>query len=199
MCLLELNHSGRKLELTSFTWERGQFENCEFCGVVALGILSVGGHAVRKRCTNCRHTEDLPLPILSKKAEYLDQFMFSLIYNVKNDGNLPLGHEAFAKEVYARLRLCVQLHQIFLPHSYIHHDETTIFNRVTDLRMLYEFFGGNVSLKDHRSVELAQILGFTEAFYDGKEPEISRSLDEVTDSSRDDWLPDMSVRPHPLD
>jgi len=145
------------------------------------------------RCTNCRFTEDLPLPRLNKKAVYLDQFMFSLIYNVKNNGNLPLGHEAFAKEVYDLLKCCVRLQQIFLPHSDIHHDETTVFHSATDFRMLYEFFGGNVTLKDHGSIELVQILEFLKAFFDNKEPEISFSLDEVTDSSRDEWLPDMHV------
>lgn len=156
-------------------------------------MLSAGGHTLTKRCTNCRHTEDFPLPKLSKKAVYLDQFMFSLIYNVKNGGNLPKGHEAFAKEVYARLRRCVLLQQIFLPHSDIHHDETTVFHSAVDFRGLYKFFGGDVSLKDRRNVELAQILDFAEAFFDGKEPEVSFSLDEVADDPRDAWLPDMHV------
>ncbi len=133
------------------------------------------------------------LPDLNKKAVYLDQFMFSLIYNVKNGGNLPKGHEAFAKEVYALLRRCVLLQQIFLPHSDIHRDETTVFHSPIDLRGLYEFFGGGVSLRGRRDVELAQTIKFAEAFFDGKEPEITFDLNEVAGSKRNEWLPDMHI------
>lgn len=158
-----------------------------------MGILSVGGHLLTKRCANCRNTMQIPLPELDKKAIYLDQFMFSMIYNVKNEGNLPKGHEAFAKEVYALLRRCVLLQQVFLPHSDIHHDETTVFHSPIDLRGLYEFFGGDVSLMDSRDVELLQDIQFAKAFFDDKEPDVSLGLDEIADSRRNEWLPDMHV------
>ncbi len=119
--------------------------------------------------------------------------MFSMIYNVKNEGNLPKGHEAFAKEVYALLRRCVLLQQVFLPHSDIHHDETTVFHSPKDLRGLYEFFGGDVSLMDSRDVELLQDIQFAKAYFDGKEPEVSFDIDEIVDSRRNEWLPDMHV------
>lgn len=146
-----------------------------------------------KRCTNCRATVKIPLPELDKKAIYLDQFMFSMIYNVKNQGNLPKGHEAFAKEVYALLRRCVLLQQVFLPHSDIHHDETTVFHSPIDLRGLYEFFGGDISLMDSRNVELMQDIQFANAYFDSAEPAISFDIDEIADSRRNEWLPDMHV------
>ena len=135
----------------------------------------------------------MPLPKLDKRAIYLDQFMFSMIYNVKNNGNLPKGHEAFAKEVYTLLRRCVLLQQIFLPHSDIHHNETTVFHSPIDLRGLYEFFGGDVSLVDSHNVELLQDLQFAKAYFDRKEPEVSLDIDEIADSRRNEWLPDMYV------
>jgi hypothetical protein len=191
------SYNGRRnieeADLTNFTWERGPFERCAGCGENTIGLLSAGGHVLTKRCTNCRRTVQIDLPKLSKKAVYLDQFMFSLIYNVKNDGNLPKGHEAFAKEVYLLLRRCVLLQQIILPHSDIHHDETTVFHSPIDLRGLYQFFGGDVSLRDRRHVELGQNIKFAEAFFDGKEPEVIFDLDEVADSDRDNWLPHMHV------
>ncbi|WP_324754297.1 hypothetical protein [Roseovarius sp. Pro17] len=119
--------------------------------------------------------------------------MFSMIYNVKIEGNLPKGHEAFAKEVYALLRRCVLLQQIFLPHSDIHHHETTVFHSAIDLRSLYEFFGGDVSLMDSRDVELLQDIQFAKAYFDGKEPEVSLDIDDIADSRRNEWLPDMHV------
>lgn len=146
-----------------------------------------------KRCTNCRATVQILLPELEKKAIYLDQFMFSMIYSVKNEGKLPKGHEAFAKEVYALLRRCVLLQQIFLPHSDIHHDETTVFHSPIDLRGLYEFFGGDVSLMDSRDVEILQNIQFATAYFDAAEPAVSFDIDEIAGSQRNEWLPDMHV------
>lgn len=146
-----------------------------------------------KRCKNCRATANVILPDLNKKAIYLDQFMFSLIYNVKNGGNLPIGHEVFAKEVYDRLRRCVLLQQIVLPHSDMHHDETTVFHSANDLRGLYEFFGGDIGLFDRKDVELAQTISFAEAFFDGKEPEISTNVGAISRDELNEWLPDMHV------
>lgn len=179
--------------MSGFTWERGPFTRCAKCEQTTMGILSAGGQLLTKRCTNCRATAQIPLPELNKKAIYLDQFMFSMIYNVKNDGNLPKGHEGFAKEVYALLRRCVLLQQIFLPHSDIHHDETTVFHSPIDLRGLYEFFGGDVSLMDSRDVELLQDIQFAKAFFDAAEPAVSLDLDEIADRRRNEWLPDMHV------
>lgn len=119
--------------------------------------------------------------------------MFSMIYNVKNEGNLPKGHEAFAKEVYTLLRRCVLLQQVFLPHSNIHHDETTVFHSPIDLRGLYQFFGGDVSLMDSRDVELLQDIRFAKAYFDAAEPAVSLDIDEIADSRRNEWLPDMHV------
>lgn len=180
-------------EKGKFTWERGPFEWCAGCGETTMGILSTRGDTLRKRCTTCRRSMRIPLPILNKKAVYLDQFMFSLIYNVQNGGSLPKGHEPFAKEVYTLLRKCVLLQQIFLPHSDIHHDETTVFHSPIDLRGLYEFFGGNVPLKDRQDVEISQYLSFAKAFFDREEPVLTFDLNEVTDSNRNDWLPDMHI------
>lgn len=116
-----------------------------------------------------------------------------MIYNVKNGGNLPKGHEAFAKDVYDLLRRCVLLQQIFLPHSDIHHDETTVFHSPIDLRELYKVFGGDVSLKDSHDVALSQNIQFAEAYFDGKEPNISFAIEKIADSRRNEWLPDMHV------
>jgi hypothetical protein len=73
-----------------------------------------------------------------------------------------------------------------LPHSDIHRRETIVYAQGKDLREFYEVFGGGVELKNRQSIELAQTLKFAEAFFGGHEPEISLSLDDVTDKSRDD-------------
>lgn len=180
-------------DITNFSWERGPFERCAECGDVAVGLLSAGGHHLTKRCKNCRQTVEVSLPELSKKTIYLDQFMFSSIYNVKNEGRLSKGHEAFAKEAYRLLRRCVLLQQITLPHSDIHNSETIVYHSPMNLRSLYESFGGDVSLRDHRDVEDAQMIAIAQAYFDEKEPNIAFDFDEITDDPWNDWLSDMHV------
>ncbi|WP_148078751.1 hypothetical protein [Histidinibacterium lentulum] len=179
--------------LSGFSWERGPFTRCANCLQPTMGILSAGGELLTKRCANCRATVQIPLPKLNKKAIYLDQFMFSMIYAIQNGGNLPKGHESFAKEVYALLRRCVVLQQVFLPHSDIHHDETTVFHSPIDLRGLYEFFGGDVSLMDSRDVELLQDIQFAKAYFDSAEPAVSFDLEQISDIERNEWLSDMFI------
>jgi len=179
--------------MTRFTGTHGPFEACHKCGHKTLGVLSVGGDVLNKRCTNCRAEVHVPLPPLRKKAMYLDQFLFSGIYKVRNSGRLPEGHEAFVKEVSERLARCVLLQQVVLPHSDIHRRETIVYAQGKVLREFYEIFGGGVELKNRQSIELAQTLKFAEAFFGGHEPEISFSLDDVTDKSRDDWLPTIHI------
>ncbi len=179
--------------MTRFNWAHGPFETCCECGRKTLGVLSVGGGILNKRCTNCRAEVSVPLPILRKKSLYLDQFLFCGIYKARNNGRLLDGHEAFVKEVSERLGRCVLLQQIVLPHSHIHHRETIVFAQGKDLSEFFEVFGGDVALKDGQSIELAQTLKFAKAFFNNQIPEISFSLDEVTNKSRDDWLPTMHV------
>ena len=61
-----------------FTWERPPFETCPKCrSPESFGVLSAGGNALRKRCTECRYSHGEMLPKLEKKVIYLDQFAFS--------------------------------------------------------------------------------------------------------------------------
>ena len=179
--------------MTKFTWECEPFIRCVKCQKMEMDILSIGGQFLNKRCTNCRATERVLLPELNKKAIYLDQFMFSTIYNVENKGNLQKGHEAFAKEVHRLLRRCVLLQQVFLPDSDIHHDETTVFRNSVGLRSSYEFFGGGISLMDSHDIKLRQNIQFAKAYFDDTEPVVTFDIDEITRDRRNVWLPQMHV------
>ena len=181
--------------MNEFTWGRGPFTQCSKCLQMTMGIISVQGQWLINRCTNsnCRAMPKTLLPELNKKAIYLDQFMFSIIFNIENDGKLQLGHETFSKEVYTLLKRCVLLQQIFLPHSDIHRDETTVFHKSMELRNLYEFFGGNISLKNSRDVKLSQTIQFAKAYFDGAEPTVSLDINDISSSRRNKWLPDTHI------
>ena len=79
---------------------------------------------------------------------YVDQCVFTLLFNVESGGRLPPGHENFAVEVHRRLKRLVLMQQILLHHSDVHHDETTVFHSAEQLRSCYEQFGSDARLMD---------------------------------------------------
>lgn len=179
--------------MKAFVWERGPFSNCAKCGEKTFGLLRAGGHSLTMRCSKCRYTLEEDLPPLDKKVIYLDQFVFSLLFNIESRGRVNPGHEAFAKKLHERLRRLVLLQQVILPHSDIHRDETTVFHSAIELREAYEFIGGDVQLTDTTTVEFNQIMDAAEAFLASKPLEFDFSVDEVLEDRRNDWLPDLHI------
>jgi hypothetical protein len=179
--------------MKGFTWERAPFSVCLICQKTTFGLLRAGGCTLTMRCSSCRHTENIALPPLDKKVIYLDQFVFSLLFNVASGGRLQLGHEAFATELHERLRRLVLLQQIILPHSDIHRDETAVYHSAMELREAYEFIGGDVSLSDTSDIELEQVLDAADAYLNGTPLSLNLSVDEVLESQRNEWLSDMHI------
>ncbi|NEI04168.1 hypothetical protein GUK34_04630 [Rhizobium leguminosarum] len=179
--------------MKTFTWERGPFFNCHNCSEKTFGLLRAGGQSLTMRCSKCRFTYDEDLPPLNKKVIYLDQFVFSLLFNVESGGPLHRGHEGFAKELHDRLRRLVSLQQIILPHSDIHRDETILFHSPVDLRAAYEFMGGDAQFVDTDEVELNQTMDAAEAFLTNKSLNLNLLVDQVLEERRNEWLPDMHI------
>jgi hypothetical protein len=176
-----------------FTWERAPFEACPACKRDTFGILSAGGDRVTLRCTECRYSRSEALPEVNKRAIYLDQSIFSLLFRVECRGRLLPGHEEFARELYRGIRRVVLLQQIVLPHSDVHHDETIVFRSANELRTTYERIGGDARLKDTRDVERMQMWEYVQAYIQQREPALSFDVDEVLITDRNDWLPDMHI------
>lgn len=179
--------------MKGFTWERGPFSLCPFCETETFGILHAGGHTLTMRCSDCRYSENIALPPVDKKVIYLDQFVFSLLFNVVSGGRLPIGHEAFAKELHKRLSRLVILQQIILPHSDIHRDETTVFHSPIELREAYEFIGGGVSLSGTSAVEIQQAQEAAYAYINGTPLSLNLSVDGILKNERNEWLSDMHI------
>src|SRR4051812_37532016 len=133
-----------------FTWERAPFGKCPACRRDTFGVLSAGGDHVTLRCTECGHSLSQALPQVDKAVIYVDQSIFSLLFRVEGGGRLPQGHEEFARELYERIRRVILLQQVVLPHSDVHHDETTVFHSANELRAAYERIGGDARLKNTR-------------------------------------------------
>ena len=103
------------------------------------------------------------------------------------------GHEKFSRELHRALRRVVLLQQAILPHSDVHQDETIVFHSASELQAAYELMGGDARLKDTRSVERMQMLEYVQAYIEQREPALSFDVDEVLETDRNDWLPDMHI------
>jgi hypothetical protein len=178
-----------------FTFERPPFTRCPApeCQRDTFGILSVGGDHVTLRCTECRYSHSETLPQVDKRAIYLDQSIFSQLFQLESGGRLLPGHEEFVRELFRLIRRVVLLQQVVLPHSDVHHDETIVFHSANKLQMAYERFGGDARLADTRDVDLMQMREYVQAYIEQREPVLSFDVDEVLETKRNRWLPDMHI------
>jgi hypothetical protein len=157
-------------------------------------MLSAGGDSMAMRCSSCRDTYQEILPKLNKRVIYLDQNLFSILYRVKTEGRLPIGHEALSREIYERIRRVVLFQQAVLPHSNLHSEETIIFSEGTDLRAFYEHVGGNIRLVPTHDVEIAQYVAFAEAYVAGQDPVVDFDVSNVVRGDKDAWLHDIHIQ-----
>jgi hypothetical protein len=104
-----------------------------------------------------------------------------------------MGHEEFARELYRRVRRVVLLQQVVFPHSDVHQDETIVFHSANQLREAYELIGGDARLMDTRDVERMQMWEYAQAYIEQREPAVSFDVDEILETCRNDWLPDMHI------
>jgi hypothetical protein len=167
---------------------------CPACRRDTFGILSAGGDHVTLRCTECRYSHSEALPEVENRVIYLDQSIFSFLFQVQSGGRLPPGHEEFSRELYRRIRHVVLLQQVVFPHSDVHRDETIVFHSANELRAAYELIGGDARLKDTRDVEEMQMWEYAQAYIEQREPALSFDVDEVLETDRNEWLPDIHIQ-----
>jgi hypothetical protein len=113
-------------------FERGPFKKCpnpKCVGEDTLGILitEAGGRALTRRCTRCRHTVRELLPEIDKKVIYLDQFVVSELFKVKNGVRRQDALTPFWTEAHRRVQRALLLQQAVFPDSNIHLEETILF------------------------------------------------------------------------
>lgn len=159
-----------------------------------MGILSARDNHVDLRCTSCGEAYSEVLPKLNKRVLYLDQNLFSILFKVQSGGRLPIGHEAFSKTAFEKLRRAVLLQQAIMPHSNLHSEETIVFADGVNLRAAYEHLGGGIRFVDTSHVEIAQVTEYANAYGEGCEPALSFDADEVLQRKKDSWLPDVHIQ-----
>ncbi|MCK1493484.1 hypothetical protein IVB14_24425 [Bradyrhizobium sp. 180] len=136
----------------------------------------------------------MPLPGLSKKVVYLDQFAISEIYKVKSGRRRPQsGAQAFWEEVTAQIDRAYLLQQVIFPGSNIHRDETIVSPWANELTLAHEMLSGDVSFENFEAVEREQVLDHAEAYLKRTKPALSFDVDQILKGERNNWLPDIHI------
>ena len=60
------------------------YRTCPKCSHGNFGVFIISGARYTRRCRDCWHTAEFPLPKLRKKIIYLDQFVISNLMKLKN-------------------------------------------------------------------------------------------------------------------
>lgn len=176
-------------------FERGPFRTCPSCRQDQLGLLSVGGECLRRRCRSCRHLQVETLPPVDKKVIYLDQFAVSEVFKVKSGiRRAGANSQAFWEEAERLIKRVYLLQQAIFPDSNIHSDETLVSRFPVELRLAHEMLGGDVSFANMDEVIMSQAWEFFQAFIEGcPPPDLQFDVDDVLEGRRNAWLPDMHI------
>ena len=152
----------------------GPFVLCHKCGVEQFGILSVHGTYYTRRCRNCWHKSEFPLPDIRKKIVYIDQFAFSNIMKMLSPdakGHERTASEPFWKELFETLGVVCHLQLVVCPDSKQHQYESLTSAFYKSLKRTYEHFSGGLSFYASEDITRKQIARLTECWLK-KEPAI---------------------------
>jgi hypothetical protein len=168
----------------------GPYVLCSKCGVEQFGILSVRGTYYSRRCRNCWHKGDFPLPDIRKKIIYIDQFAFSNIMKVLTPD--AKGHERtasnpFWKELFETLGVVCHLQLAVCPDSKQHQYESLTSAFYKSLKRTYEHFSGGLSFYASDDIKRQQIARLTECWMKREPATFDFDVQEITHGKLHEW------------
>lgn len=161
---------------------------CSACQSSDFRLASAGRKTFSTRCLSCGRVERRSLPVLRKHVFYLDQNVWSELYNVDSGERLSKAHGDFFKELHERLGRLVRLQQALLPYSDIHLDETAVFRKPTELALFIERFGGGARFVNSTTIELCQTLDGVVSFLGAETSGNIFAVDNALEDNRNEWL-----------
>lgn len=175
-------------------FEREPFTDCPKCGLSAtVGVVIIYSDHYLRRCVNCSLSESVWLPEVDKKVIYLDQFVVSELFKLRNGMR---KNNAMNAEFWGRLNASVQramlLQRAVFPKSDLHNEETTVSPFSEPLRLAFDKLSGEVDFESHRKIQQSQTWQYFCAFLDGSgPPAINFAVDDILHGKRNAWLPDL--------
>lgn len=143
--------------------------DCPHCGANELGVLSVDGDHLTRRCRACLRPSGAepriiePLPPVKKAVLYVDQFAVSnFVYIDQPELDPPRTERAERwRQTYERITALVGAQALVCPESGFHKDESLA--RLHDAAFMSAFdrlqllLSAGVGLPDATSIEIAQL------------------------------------------
>lgn len=168
----------------------GPYVQCSKCGVEQFGILSVRGTHYTRRCRNCWHKADFPLPDIKKRIVYIDQFAVSNIMKVLTPD--AKGHERtasnpFWKELFETLGVVCHLQLAVCPDSKQHQYESLTSAFYKSLKRTYEHFSGGLSFYASDDIKRQQIARLTECWLNKEPATFDFDAQEITHGKLHEW------------
>ena len=146
---------------------------CPKCNASSsFGVLMVREQHYVRRCKNCWHTSDFPLPRLNKKVIYIDQFAVSnmmKVLNPKTKAYQKKTLDVFWLRLFEKLDILCELQLIICPYSGSHIEESLLSPYYGPLKRMYELLSHGLSFYDHETIERFQICEHAENWLSGKE------------------------------
>jgi hypothetical protein len=170
---------------------------CPKCGKESFGILIISDHHYCRRCKECLfpHGDELPasfpLPKLSKKIIYVDQFAISNMMKALNPQTKSYQKgtlDEFWIGLFKRLHSLCKLHLIICPDSGFHTNESLLSTYYEPLKRMYELLSHGVSFYDHETIKRFQISQHSKYWISGEaEKELNLNIDSVVHGEINAW------------
>ena len=171
---------------------------CPYCGNPSFGIWIIGRDRYHRRCKECLYQGPaVPLPDLSKKVIYLDQFAISNIMKASNHNtkaHISGTLDPFYFELLNLLKRLVRMQLIVCPSSFTHTWESLVSPFFKSLEACYEMLSYGVRFYDSHSIRRFQLSEHAKNWICG-EPDKPLTLDihTVVTCSINVWPSDIRV------
>lgn len=148
--------------------------DCPHCHALAsYGVIFVSGHAYARRCRQCLKGGSFPLPRLTKKLIYLDQFAVSDMMKAGNPASKAFQEnrvDPFWPELLGRLQRLCQRQLIACPDSEFHEQESAVSPFREALKGLLRRLSAGVRLNDQVTVQRFQVHRQIARWVAGEDP-----------------------------
>jgi hypothetical protein len=140
---------------------RGPYLECPRCGEEGFGLWIVGDHHYYRRCKICLHLGQLqPLPDLSKKVIYIDQFAVSNMMkalNPRTKAHKKDSLDPFFGKLFELLHQLCRMQLIICPTSFFHTWESLPSGFFQPLEECYELLSCGVKFYDSHTIRRFQL------------------------------------------
>jgi hypothetical protein len=163
---------------------------CPKCGANQFGVMLINRGSYMRRCRDCCHKADFPLPKLKKKIIYLDQFVVSEIMKLNNPeakGHAAVSADPFWSELDELLKKLRNLQLICCPSSGEHENESLLSPFFANLKRTYENLSGGVFFYSAYEIKTMQAATLAKAWARGTDPEFSFEASGVIHGEPHKW------------